>query len=93
MVVCVLSAEFRLPQAETLKDKRQVVQSLLRRTGRRFQIAIAEVGWHDHPDRLEVGAAVVSTEGAHGERVLAAALDFMERAYPLELIGAEVERR
>ena len=93
MVVTVLSAEFRLPEADTLKEKRQVVQSLLRRAEQRFHLSIAEVGWHEQPDRLQVGAAVVSTEGAHGDRVLQAVLEFIEREYPVQLIGAGVERR
>ena len=93
MVVSVLSAEFRLPGADTLKEKRQVVQSLLRRTAQRFRLSIAEVGWQDQADRLRLGAAVVSTAGVHGERVLHAVLDFIEREYPVELMGAGVERR
>lgn len=93
MVVCVLSAEFRLPEADTLKEKRQVVRSLVRRTQQRFGASVAEVGWHDQPDRLQVAAALVSTEGVHAERVLQAALAFMEREYPVELMAAGVERR
>ncbi len=93
MVVSVLSAEFRLPAADTLKEKRQVVQSLLRRTGQRFRLSIAEVGWHDQVDRLQLGAAVVSTAGVHGERVLQTVLEFIEREYPVELMAAGVEQR
>ena len=93
MVVAVLTAGFALPQASTLKDKRSVVQSMLERVGRRFRASAAEVGWQDTPSRTLVALAVVSSTGRHADRVLQAALEFMEEDYPVELISAEVEHR
>ncbi len=93
MVVAVLTAEFRLPAAQTLKDKRSVVQSLVRRTAQRFRVAAAEVGLQDDVRRAEVAVAVVSGEWRHAEQVLQEALRFMESQYPVEFIDGGVERR
>ena len=93
MWVGVLTAEFRLPQASTLKDKRSVVKSMLQRAAQRFRVSAAEVGLHDDPRRALVAVAVVSREGAHGRQVLDAVLGFAESAYPVELIDAAVESR
>ena len=93
VVVAVLTAEFRLPQASTLKDKRCVVKSMVQRCGQRFRAAAAEVGLQDDPRRALVAVALVSVSGRHADQVLAAALEFMEGSYPVELIDAGVEHR
>jgi uncharacterized protein YlxP (DUF503 family) len=93
VVVAVLTADFRLPQASTLKDKRAVVQSMVQRCSRRFRAAVAEVGWLDDPRRTLVAAALVSNSARHADQVLASILTFMEGNYPVELIDAGVEHR
>jgi hypothetical protein len=91
--VAVLTAEFRLPEAFTLKDKRSVVQSMLQRVAQRFRVSAAEVGLHDHVAAARVAVAVVSTSGTHADQVLQAALRFLEGGYPVELVSGEVEHR
>lgn len=93
MVVAVLTASFRLPQASTLKDKRAVVKSMVQRCAQRFAVSAAEVGWLDDPRRALVAVAVVSGEARHADQVLASALAFMERSYPVDLIDSAVEHR
>ena len=93
MVVAVLTAEFRVPAAQSLKDKRSVVQSLVRRTAQRYRVSAAEVGHLDDGRRTEVAVAIVSGDGRHAEQVLQAALRFIETSYPVEYIGGGVEQR
>jgi uncharacterized protein YlxP (DUF503 family) len=93
LVVAVLTALFRVPAAQSLKDKRSVVQSLVRRTAQRYRVSAAEVGHLDDVRRAEVAVAVVSGDGRHAEQVLQAALRFMEESYPVELISGGVEQR
>lgn len=93
MVVAVLTAEFRVPAAQSLKDKRSVVQSLVRRTAQRYRVSAAEVGHLDDVRRTEVAVAIVSGDGRHAEQVLQAALRFIETSYPVEYIGGGVEQR
>jgi uncharacterized protein YlxP (DUF503 family) len=93
MVVGVLTAEFVLPQASTLKDKRSVVQSMVTRLADRFRVSVAEVGRHDDPRRAVVAVAVVSTTARHVDQVLDQALRFLEGQYPVEVVACEVEHR
>lgn len=93
MVVAVLTALFRVPTAQSLKDKRSIVQSLVRRTAQRYRVSAAEVGHLDDVRCAEVAMAVVSGDGRHAEQVLQAALRFIEQTYPVEYIGGGVEQR
>jgi len=93
VVVAVLQADLRLPEAFSLKDKRSVVQSLLRRSERRFRVCAAEVGWQDDLGRARIAAAMLSADGVQAERVLQSMLRFIESEYPVEVLSAEVERR
>lgn len=93
VVVAVLTAEFRLPEALTLKDKRSVVKSLVQRTAQRFRASVAEVGLQGDIKGALIGVAVVSGSAAHADQVLQSALRFMEDEYPVELVSGEVEHR
>ncbi len=93
MVVSVLTVDFRLPEASTLKEKRSVIQSMLTRARARFGVSAAEVGWQDDAGRARLALALVSTSGEHADRMLQAALGFMEGQYPVELVSAGVEHR
>ncbi len=93
VIVAVLRAELRLPEAFTLKDKRSVVKSLVQRTAQRFRASAAEVGLQNDVRRALVGVAVVSTSAAHADSVLRSALGFMEGTYPVDVVSGEVEHR
>jgi len=93
VVVAVLTAEFRLPGAFTLKDKRSVVKSLVQRTAQRFRVSAAEVGLQEDIRGALIGVAVVSASSTHADQVLQAAQRFMEGEYPVELVSGGVEHR
>jgi|SRR5947209_4175797 len=77
MVIAVARISLHLPASQSLKDKRQIVKSLLAQVQRQFGVAAAEV---DHHDRLQLGVlglACVSTDAGHADSVLAHAVDFL----------------
>lgn len=53
MFVGALRVELYMPQCRTLKDKRQVIKSIIDRTRGRFNVAVAEV---DKQDLWQVGS-------------------------------------
>jgi len=80
---------FYIPQADSLKDKRQVCRSLLDKTRRRFNASVAEVGTQDIHQTLTVGIAVVSGEVSHAQNMLDEIIRFMEEHADAELMAAE----
>ncbi len=49
MPVGLLTLEIELPEAHSLKDKRQVLRSLKDRLKHRFNVAVAELDHQRHP--------------------------------------------
>ena len=90
MVIALLTFELHIPHARSLKDKRTVLRSVTDRV-RKFNVAIAEVEFHDLWQRAGLGAVTISTDRDHADRSLAAVLDEVERTAPGMLTRHEVE--
>ena len=78
LTVGLLRVKLHLPESESLKSKRQVVSSLLRRMRQELKVAAAEVGELDRWQLAELAVATVSGDGRHADEVLATALTFIE---------------
>src|SRR5579859_708446 len=72
MYVATAHITLRLFDSGSLKDKRQVVRSILTRARNQFDVAAAEVGSQDIWNLAEIGIAYVSGDSGH-------ALDIVER--------------
>lgn len=70
MHIATLEVRLHLPDARSLKDKRQVVKSILDRARHRFQVAAAEVDENDVHRIAVLGFAAVSGSLAHAEEVI-----------------------
>ena len=88
-----LSAEltFYIPQATSLKDKRQVRRSLIEKTRQKFNVSIAEIDTQDILQTLTIGVAVVSGDFAHRQNCVDEIIRFMEAHTDAELVEVEVE--
>jgi uncharacterized protein YlxP (DUF503 family) len=67
--------EIRIPASQSLKDRRQVVRSLVSVARERFHVSAAEVGGQDTWQRATLGFAVVGSEG----RIVQQTVDELER--------------
>ncbi|MDI3480650.1 MAG: uncharacterized protein PWQ97_305 [Tepidanaerobacteraceae bacterium] len=78
MVVGTMVVEISMGDTFSLKDKRQIVKSIIERLKNRYNISVAEVDRQDDLRRAVIGMACVSTTGEHAGRQLDRALYFME---------------
>ena len=71
-VVHVLASrvDIRIPQARSLKDKRQVIVSLLERARSRYEVSAAEGAAQDTHQRAVLGFALVASAADHAEEVM-----------------------
>ncbi|MBC7248550.1 MAG: DUF503 domain-containing protein [Actinobacteria bacterium] len=60
MYVGALKLELYMPQCRSLKEKRQVLRSIIDRTRGRFNVAVAEVDKHDLWQLSSLGVTCVS---------------------------------
>jgi hypothetical protein len=67
-----------LPDSGSLKSKRQIVSGLLHRLRQELKVSAAEVGELDRWQLAELAVATVSGDRRQADKVLAAALSFIE---------------
>ncbi len=82
-----------LAASQSLKDKRQVLQSLQERLRQRFSLAVAEVEHQDLWQRASLGLAVVTNSVSHGDEVLHRALEFIEQDWRVQVLDYVIEAR
>jgi uncharacterized protein YlxP (DUF503 family) len=70
MPVGLLTLELHIEHAQSLKDKRQVLRSLKDRLRAKFNVAVAELEYHDTWQRSVVGIVTISNEEHHVEESL-----------------------
>lgn len=91
MPVGLLTLDLHIPDAQSLKDKRQVLRSLKDRLRGQFNIAVAELDHHDAWQRSVVGVVTLSNEEQHVENTLQKVLAEADRLLGPLLIQHSVE--
>jgi uncharacterized protein len=89
--VGLLTVDICVPEAMTLKDKRQVVRSLMDRLANRFNVSVAQIGGLDSPRRGRLAFSVVSNDGGHAREMLDEIMRAVEGEPRLEVEESGVE--
>ncbi len=90
MFVRTISLTLLIPGALSLKDKRQVLQSLIEKVRRKFNVAVAEIGYQDQWQRSEIGLAFLSNRFSHLEETQREIFNFLEESFMVEITEFEV---
>ncbi len=69
-----------LPEAGSLKDKRQVSRSLSARIHNTFNVAVAEVEDQDLWQRLTLAFCCVSTDASHANEIVSKVVEFVQES-------------
>lgn len=85
MVVSMIQFIIELPEASTLKDKRQIVRSVRDRFHKKFRMTAAEVDLQDSISFAQIGGALVSNSKVFGEAVLSKAFSVVESELPVRI--------
>jgi len=91
MAVGLITLEIFIPDARSLKDKRQVLRSLKDRLRGHFNVAVAELDHQDLWQRSVVGVVGISSDGHHLEQSMEAVLAESERLLGRDLISHGIE--
>ncbi|MAT07330.1 MAG: hypothetical protein CL424_20055 [Acidimicrobiaceae bacterium] len=89
MHAAAIEIEIRIPAAQSLKDRRQVVRSLLDGARHRFGVSAAEVGGQDTWQRATLGFAVVASEARLVDETLDAIDRFLWSRPEIEVVDGE----
>ena len=91
MFIGLLTLELLIHDAQSLKDKRVVVNSLLDKLRARFNVSAAQIDDHDLWQRATLAVAVVSNDATVAGSVLNRARDVVENDDRCDVANCRVE--
>ncbi|HHY98118.1 MAG TPA: DUF503 domain-containing protein [Firmicutes bacterium] len=91
MVVGILTAEFYIGGADSLKAKRRVLKSLIERMRSKYNIAIAEVASQDIWQRATIGVTCVSSSARHANSILSSVINDLDKDGEAVLLDYSIE--
>lgn len=91
MYIGVLQIELYMSEPQSLKDKRRIIKSLIDKVQNKFNVSVAEIGKHDNWNYCQLGAACVSNEAGHSDRVLNSVINFIENSSTYEVTDIHTE--
>lgn len=91
MVVGVLSVSLLIMESNSLKDKRQVVKSIVDHVRNKFNASAAELGQLDSWRRAELGFACISNDQKVVNTLLNRILEYVESDPRAEVDGTQLE--
>lgn len=91
-VIGLVTIDLQIPASTSLKDKRRVLKSVIKRVGDTFNVSIAEVDHQDHWQLATLAVACVSTDAGHVHGLLEKVVRHIERMHlGLVLLDYETE--
>ncbi|MDY7018577.1 MAG: DUF503 domain-containing protein [Chloroflexota bacterium] len=92
MNIGVCKLELRLPENESLKGKRRVIQSIITRLQNKYNASVAEVDNQGLWQLATLGITCVSNHRRHANEMLSSMVNFVAQNYPeVELLSSETE--
>jgi hypothetical protein len=92
MNIGVCKIDLRIPENETLKGKRMVVQSIIARVRDKFHVSVAEVENGDMWQIATIGVCCVSNDNRHTNEMISRIVDFIETTrLDVEVLNCETE--
>jgi len=91
MPIGLLTLEIHIPDARSLKDKRQVLRSLKDRLRGQFNVAVAELDHQETWQRSTVGVVSISADARHLEDSLEKVFNESERLLGRDLVSSAIE--
>ena len=91
MTVGILSVRIVIRDSHSLKDKRQVINSLKDRIRQRFNVSLSEMGSQDNHQQCLMGIAMVGNDGKYVNSTLSILVNFFRSFPKVELVDYNLE--
>ncbi len=86
MFIAMAEIEIMIYESQSLKEKRQILKSLISKVRNQFNVSIAEIGFMDVWQRAGLGLACVSNTTIHAQKQLDEILEYIEQDGRYEII-------
>jgi hypothetical protein len=91
MIVGACLVELHIEAAQSLKAKRGVVRSIVRRIRNEFNLGVSEIGGQDTWQYAALGLAAAGSDAAGVRGVLERAGDFIEDLHLARVLSTEIQ--
>ena len=91
MIVCSCEIEILIYDSNSLKEKRQVVKSIIERIKSKFNASVAEVGYNELWNRSLLGLAVVSNNKRLCDASISKIITFIDNDERVEILNCHKE--
>ncbi|MEM7408635.1 MAG: DUF503 domain-containing protein [Myxococcota bacterium] len=91
MIVGASVVELHIEGCQSLKEKRGVVRSIVRRLRNRFNLAVSEIGGQDTWQYAVIGMAATAADEAQARQVLERAGVFVEDLHLAQVLSTDIE--
>ncbi len=92
MVIGIAKVKIYISEANSLKEKRQVLRSIFQKIDSKFKrISIAEVDGHDLWQKVVIGISLVGKDKEFVDSRITNVLNFLNKESEIEIIEAEIE--
>ena len=91
MIVGACVVELHIEGSQSLKAKRGVIRSIVRRVRNQFNLAVSEIGGQDTWQYAALGLAAAGMDAAIVRSVLERAGEFIEELHLARVLSADIE--
>lgn len=91
MIIGCCTVKIIIYDANSLKDKRQVVKSIIGKLQSRFNISVAEIDLNDTWRSAVIGFACVTNDTGHANKIVSNVLKFISGDTRLEMTSHDIE--
>jgi uncharacterized protein len=91
MPIGLLTLDIHILDAQSLKDKRQVLRSLKDRLRAHYNVSVAELAHQDTWQRSVVGVVTITSDAAFLEKSLAEIAEESEKLLGRDLVSQQIE--
>ncbi|EOC99903.1 DUF503 domain-containing protein [Caldisalinibacter kiritimatiensis] len=91
MIIGSCEIELLIYEANSLKEKRHVIKSIIARIQSRYNVSICEVDLHDTWRKSVIGFACVSNSTSHANSMISKVLKYIENDSRVEIISHHIE--
>ena len=88
MFIAACRIELELPESSSLKDKRQVLRSVMARIRNKFNVAVAEVDYQSSWRDAALGCACVSNSATHARSMVESVVAYVDETRMDAITGA-----
>ena len=92
MIVKVLMIQLYILESNSLKDKRRVLSSLIKRCQQKFNVSISELEDMDQHKHSTIGIVTITNSNTYADTVLDKCLDLIQLEYNVDIIDIKRER-